>query len=355
MSNPVSNTEIEDVLSSIRRLVNEETRNIVAASQPEREKKPAKLVLTQSLRVKDAPVDEDPDQDLAPRTAEAPEPAAEADDSHGAEFTSQRTAPVEHAEPVAEQEPDDPAFAAGMAPDHQSELDEAHGDDFIFIREAKLRLRADQRADEAGDSPEAEEAADTAEDPDPAPWKDPEATLYAAARGEEEETEAAASPDLDAVKSAPLGSKIQAFEAAIGQTDDQWEPDGDVGDDYAGTQVETIQWEDHEEDHERDDAGQWHDPEQPPELEAEFTAEPEQDVAHDAAADPDPVEDETDEDALDVLSSEESFLDEESLRELVADIVRQELQGALGERITRNVRKLVRREIHRALVAQDLE
>ena len=48
-------------------------------------------------------------------------------------------------------------------------------------------------------------------------------------------------------------------------------------------------------------------------------------------------------------------MDEESLRELVADIVRQELQGALGERITRNVRKLVRREIHRALTAQELE
>ena len=33
----------------------------------------------------------------------------------------------------------------------------------------------------------------------------------------------------------------------------------------------------------------------------------------------------------------------------------EELQGALGERITRNVRKLVRREIQRALTAQDLE
>jgi cell pole-organizing protein PopZ len=48
-------------------------------------------------------------------------------------------------------------------------------------------------------------------------------------------------------------------------------------------------------------------------------------------------------------------MDEEALRELVAEIVRTELQGALGERITRNVRKLVRREIHRALTAQELE
>ncbi len=48
------------------------------------------------------------------------------------------------------------------------------------------------------------------------------------------------------------------------------------------------------------------------------------------------------------------ILDEAALRELVAELVREELQGGLGERITRNVRKLVRREIHRALAAQDL-
>ncbi|MCH2076877.1 MAG: hypothetical protein MK180_08310 [Rhodobacteraceae bacterium] len=47
-------------------------------------------------------------------------------------------------------------------------------------------------------------------------------------------------------------------------------------------------------------------------------------------------------------------LDEEQLRDMVAEIVREELQGELGERITRNVRKLVRREINRALAGQDL-
>lgn len=43
------------------------------------------------------------------------------------------------------------------------------------------------------------------------------------------------------------------------------------------------------------------------------------------------------------------------LRDLVAEIVRAELQGALGERITRNVRKLVRREIMRALSIREFE
>ncbi|MCJ7871502.1 hypothetical protein [Phaeobacter sp. J2-8] len=48
-------------------------------------------------------------------------------------------------------------------------------------------------------------------------------------------------------------------------------------------------------------------------------------------------------------------IDEDTLRTMVAEIVRSELQGALGERITRNVRRLVRREIHRALANQDLD
>ena len=120
-------------------------------------------------------------------------------------------------------------------------------------------------------------------------------------------------------------SAFQALELAIGQSRDRWEPDGDGDDDYAGTTVETIEWEDHS------------DAVAPDPAPARPRSTPEIDDSPDF-----PTEDDT-------------FLDEDSLRELVADIVRQELMGALGERITRNVRKLVRREIHRALTAQDLD
>lgn len=48
-------------------------------------------------------------------------------------------------------------------------------------------------------------------------------------------------------------------------------------------------------------------------------------------------------------------IDEETLREMVAAIVREELIGELGDRITRNVRKLVRREINRILASRELE
>lgn len=48
-------------------------------------------------------------------------------------------------------------------------------------------------------------------------------------------------------------------------------------------------------------------------------------------------------------------IDEDALRALVVEIVHQELSGELGERITRNVRKLVRREINRVLVSKGLD
>ena len=50
-----------------------------------------------------------------------------------------------------------------------------------------------------------------------------------------------------------------------------------------------------------------------------------------------------------------SEMDEAALQEIVRQMIREELQGSLGERITRNVRKLVRAEINRALVARDLD
>ena len=62
-----------------------------------------------------------------------------------------------------------------------------------------------------------------------------------------------------------------------------------------------------------------------------------------------------DADRFSVFDAEETVVDESALRELIATIIREELQGALGERITRNVRKLVRSEIHRALTSREFE
>jgi hypothetical protein len=67
--------------------------------------------------------------------------------------------------------------------------------------------------------------------------------------------------------------------------------------------------------------------------------DPGDDMAHDTLSDDGAMIEDTE------------IIDEATLRAMVAQIVREELHGQLGERITRSVRKLVRAEIARALDA----
>ncbi len=326
MSDPVTNAEIEDVLSSIRRLVSEDTRNVSRVKPDDAPPVRQRLVLTPSLRVSERPEPE-------------PEPGPD---------SALVLAPIE--EDVALPAPDEAAPEAWV----------------------------DEDMTEGASAPRIDDA-------DP-PWSDPRATLYGAVEGhaardaggdgaeiagddarddagvvqsggyedrEPDEPHQAPDPEMQPAepgddidgKDASLGATVEALETAIGDKSDQWEPDGEGGDDYAGTPVRTLEWEDHETGPARQDG---------PDM-----ARPENDWndTGEDLADKTPDEPAEAENALglDPLANEETILDEESLRELVTDIVREELQGALGERITRNVRKLVRREIHRALTAQELE
>lgn len=73
---------------------------------------------------------------------------------------------------------------------------------------------------------------------------------------------------------------------------------------------------------------------EPAPMPAAAAAEPEFEPEFEPAFEPEP---------------EDAFLDEEMLRALIAQMVRDELHGQLGERITQQVRKLVRAEIAKAL------
>ncbi|CUH63734.1 hypothetical protein TG4357_00857 [Thalassovita gelatinovora] len=121
-------------------------------------------------------------------------------------------------------------------------------------------------------------------------------------------------------------------------------------------QAKTVPWDDIED--AEYDAVDDDTTEEQPALEAvEAPVYTTESKVEDATPDYDAYADEEDDldDLAAVSAEDEAILDEETLRELVAEIVRQELQGALGERITRNVRKLVRREIHRALTSHELQ
>lgn len=67
------------------------------------------------------------------------------------------------------------------------------------------------------------------------------------------------------------------------------------------------------------------------------------------------ADDETKGDVDDLVADIAAQIDPEALRALVAQLLREELQGDLGERMTRSVRKLVRREINRAIVNRELD
>lgn len=359
MSEPVTHAEIEDVLSSIRRLVSEDGRDSILAGVPAPARtSPPRLVLTPSLRVADVALDTAKDfapKDTVAEDADSRQPEPQLDENPVEASTDLIGADLGS---LQEAEPEEDISAVEDEIEISADIisDEVYVDDLAAEPPAQggdISLQSAELVVEDGE-PHADET-----QPEDAPWRDPDATLFAAA-GVADMLADGGTEAADEVKSAvSFAEKIAALEAVIGQAEGEWEPDGESGEDNSGTAVETLAWEDLEEEM----------------IEAPDVADVDDIVdaslqAATSALEIDPSEFELPEDdALDAgrvaeqavtdevlggISADETVMDEESLRELVADIVREELQGALGERITRNVRKLVRREIHRALAVQDL-
>jgi hypothetical protein len=357
MSDPVTNAEIEDVLSSIRRLVSTDEREKSAAPKAVPDEQD-KLVLTPSQRVDDAP-EEDDVEDVG-ATGHAPVEAAFLA-QYAVEPDSESDAPEHDAE--AEE-----GAAELAAPDSSDDQDEAPEPEFKHHEEDHF-FKASQHGTENGNAPEADSESESSDSPvaDAVADSPEEAEKDAADGGDQapldaEETEGAKAATDDGPD---LQARIASVEAALAGRDDEWEPDGDDDDPYAGDQMTTLEWEDHASDEsETAEAGQ---DAKPAAFEAASDEgfEPEtDDLADDVAPSATERDDHLErpegaaqgsEDATDEWQLESDVLDEEALRDMVSEIVRQELQGALGERITRNVRKLVRREIHRALASQEFE
>jgi len=398
MSEPVTHAEIEDVLSSIRRLVRETGRNeggsggesaaaAVATGPAEPASRPAtRLVLTPALRVPDDEISRveavSPDTEpkhAAPETGRAPD-RAEAHDAQGnvsrvladqlsagpnADGASDRQAEESGAEAAeyAEEAPflaveDDEAADLGTPNGTTASLHMTHHAELRETQAAPAEARDAGGAIEAVTEPSAEEIApepDAESEPEQAPWRDPNAKLFDVVSEQALRSETSA-PALDSVTSQPpreQSARVAAVVRRIAELETAGHGAGeapasrngvpvpDLNEDEieavpaSGPSVETIQWEDHL------DAA-------PARPSFSSSREATEDAAHRL------TQDAAEETAMAAVSASEEFLDEESLRELVSDIVREELQGALGERITRNVRKLVRREIQRALASQEL-
>ncbi|WP_412505715.1 hypothetical protein [Roseovarius sp. SYSU LYC5161] len=332
MSDPVSNVEIEDVLSSIRRLVSNEERDKAAgnAAADDREDATDKLVLTPSLRVDESAA---PATDPGAPPADAgATPAATGDDPEAA-LPDDAPDAADHASEDAGHDVDAPPADAVEAHEDDTASDHPLAD---IGSEAAEPETLGEVLEAATDMPSPDAtAAEESENPDAAPFE-------------------------DAVDNEELQQRVAAFEAAIAARDDHWEPDGQSEDAYSGGNVEPLPWSDTtaapaaDHDTPRDAADT--DTDTGPFAEDGGTAEPGPSgtTATDAPADGrHDTERGADETAFEYL--DDTLIDEEALRDMVSELVRQELQGALGERITRNVRKLVRREIHRALTSQQFD
>jgi len=431
MSEPVTQTEIEDVLSSIRRLVSEDNRadrnpdhgagrrngtaaRVAEATADPRPKAPVtRLVLTPALRVPENRLQAE-DAPTPPTTPVATSPVHDTGQAPVQDIPV-GDAPVAETVPIApaaapalhDNDPDneDLAFFQGLQAatprgDEPGQDDEAatdhgidHSVDTIVFQAAADPDPADEAVEEAAETAQAadivtDDSLSEATTPKPspsedAPWADPNSTLFEAAgvapsRDSTPKPAGQLNPKIGAVV-----QKLAEMEAANAARPVLWEPDGSRDTPYAGSDLEPLQWAD------TDPAEPTTDAVAEPLAEADETAEPtatpvaqmDSPTAEAEPRQPDPqpeplvlsepaqaspadpatadgasqiAEQAVTDVAMDQLGAEDSILDEESLRELVADIVRAELQGALGERITRNVRKLVRREIQRALSAQDL-
>ena len=128
-----------------------------------------------------------------------------------------------------------------------------------------------------------------------------------------------------------LEEKISRLEEMITETEGPWEPDSAGKDDYAGRPVTGLPWE------EVVDAAL-----------SEIDGDLDGDTTDEKSdhADKAPSEAGADQDPIAVRSVP---VDYEVLRPMVADIIRDELRGVLGEKITANIRRMVHREIETAV------
>lgn len=327
MSDPVTNVEIEDVLSSIRRLISENDRTprqaaaeaVKPVAEEPQEADPSEdaLVLTPALRVAEVAAEavEKTQEDAVKEALHAPHDHAWED--AGATFDPQENVEDLPNAPEERSEADDVAAQiaeeladSGFDPMEGVSLERAREIDSRIVHWDKMKEvpeEAEYEPDAPGDS------AYAGTDVDPLEWQDDEATAEAEVAEETVDEAPEERSRARIVRSESFVAPEAAAEDVVYE-DDMAPEEALAG--LAGRIEADL----------RDRL--------PEQIEAEVMPQ----------------------EALGDFSEDDAVeLDEAILRDMVADIVRQELQGALGERITRNVRKLVRREIHRALAAHELD
>lgn len=298
MSDRVNAMEIEDVLSSIRRLVSEDLRPAEGKVSPTSEGAP--LLLTPALRVVPAQGAGEGSEGQAEERDEAPAPLEVA------------PAPVE--------------VAAAPEGGATAEPPENPASDLVAEPIEAVVARLGAQLEDAGFDAELAEPVqpDAAQDS----WSIPMSGVSA-----ETVEEALVVDSLS-----PEAARV----LASWQADPGWSPEAETAEAVAAWQAELA-----------GDLAEWPQPSARPQADPDQAAA---DAMAEIAADEAGFEHQVLEESVMGLfePAPDAELDEDALREMVRDVIREELQGALGERITRNVRKLVRAEIARAMALRDM-
>lgn len=396
MSGPVTNVEIEDVLSSIRRLVSDEARasegkdldalkpslytpqvsdneyknaaeGRVADVQETARSAPA-LVLTPALRIQpdDAQPSNEARQEQGEELVESPaeEESArqfDAPSDHEAAQSGDSNGDVEDQVDEAH-EPAEIESQAETAPADGPSDNENNGDEKNAERESTTPLE-DAVAEFIG-GVDAREQGVAIED-----GETPAFEALVAERDADEQTEqpdpnaGAAAGALDFAngtqpidEALSIEDKIAALEAIISGTEPDFELDGSEEGDNAARAGRSLPWPEAVDTPQTVQKSGLPDPEQETQTASFEDAKPSFEDAHADLVEAAKAEIEESATAIALhVSDTAAVMDEDALRELVSEIVREQLQGPLGERITRNVRKLVRREIYRAMASNELD
>ncbi|MEM8776339.1 MAG: hypothetical protein AAGF53_14980 [Pseudomonadota bacterium] len=369
MSDPVSSTEIEDVLSSVKRLISVDSRTQKSdRSTPQVAEKPVdersdgvsghhdkpnfeKFVLKKAYLV-------DEDQSAA-EMKEILHEDLDREESAGdsLELSQWQIEPdADHAEDnVQEAETE---LQASTEEESQAEIDEAHFED---VSDLPTGVRNETA------------------------YSDPDVmfrhmTGLGGAASHSSEDDEAQTQSENFPESLSLEARIAEVEAVVAARDDQWEPDTGDQDEYAGSDIHSIPWQDAPSEilEDQDEAAAVSEGDASAQEEAKtqtdndlesaskdesaqadvsksYDAVPDENETSESLETPQPNSETGSAGSTQTWYAEDLAIDEDALRDLVSDIVRRELQGALGERITRNVRKLVRREIHRAMLHRDID
>lgn len=312
MSEPMSAGEIEDVLSSIRRLVSEDLRPAAHASQPVAARD--KLILTPALRVVEGGFsDDDP---LGHATGGREEAAGFAAPTSALQAVlDDITRPAGMFDAPFAGAFDPVEIAAAPTPPSPPPSIEA-------VVAAVGAAVTDQRARDEGD-----EAAEIETDWVPDGWSEPPV----ADPGQVGQHAVAEAPQVEPTDQDEVNEPEPAVWGGFVSARDPGAPAANAAASAPDDAAAKL----------RDDQAE-------AEAVAEITAS-EDFEAEAIEAEPEPVA------FGGMFDPGDTALDEESLRDLVRDIIREELQGGLGQRITRNVRKLVRAEINLALAGRDFD